>query len=101
MLFRSRMLRHAALWVVDGVVSVDLRLLETRGDVRMFAGVFARQGRGVTIESSEGYLAVAPDGTAVHGTSARGALAALSRRRNEAAQAARIQHRVLSQGVMA
>lgn len=87
-MLHPRMLRHAALWVVDGVVSVDLRLLETRGDVRVFAGVFARQGRGVTIETSKGYLAVAPDGTAAHGTSARGALASLSRRRSEAAQAA-------------
>lgn len=87
-MLHPRMLRHAALWVIDGVVSVDLRQMETRGDVRVFGGVFARQSRGVTIESSEGYLAVAPDGTAVHGTSARGALAALSRRRNEAAQVA-------------
>lgn len=88
-LLHPRMLRHTALWVVDGVVSVDLRLVENRGDVRVFAGTFARQSRGVTIENSEGYLAVAPDNTAAHGTSPKGAITALSRRRNEAAQAAR------------
>lgn len=82
-------LARESLWTVDGVVTLALRVVEARRDgSTVYAGTFARQGRGVDIVTEEGFLAVAGDGTAVHGTTARGALAALSRRRNEAAAAA-------------
>lgn len=78
-----RLLARPHLWLVDGVVSVDLREVARDAEVVVLEGVFARQGRGVEIVEEKGFLAVA-GAAAVHGTTARGARAALSRRLGEA-----------------
>lgn len=66
-------LAREALWQVDGVVTVDLRAPVCTGEVTVWEGTFARQGRGVSIETAEGFLAVHANGTAAHGKTASGA----------------------------
>jgi hypothetical protein len=66
---------------VDGLLTLDAAPLDHAPDgVRLYAAVWAEQGRGYEVHTRHGVIAIANDGTAYHGSDARAAMVGLARK---------------------
>lgn len=69
------------LAVVDGMPTLDAAPLDHAPDgIRLYAAVWAEQGRGYDVHTRRGVIALADDGTAYHGADAEQAVRGLSRK---------------------
>ncbi len=66
---------------LDGMLTLDAAPLDGAPDgVRLYAAVWAEQGRGYDVHTRHGYIAIADDGTAYHADTPQTALRGLGRK---------------------
>lgn len=82
--WRTRVERRG-LAILGGLLTLDAHPLAVRGDEQVFAAVWARQGRGYSVVTERGYLALG-GGEHFHGDSPDAALAGLRRKRSRASK---------------
>lgn len=84
--WRTRVERRG-LAILGGLLTLDLHPLEGMGEDQVFAAVWARQGRGYSVVTERGYLALG-GGEHFHGDSPASALAGLQRKLSRGSQPA-------------